>query len=60
MRGTTNKQIYSLRTNETLKWEINLKPVEVGDFIIKINMKFKDPDENIIEDVKEFPFSIKM
>jgi tetratricopeptide (TPR) repeat protein len=60
MRGTTDKQIYSLKTNENLKWEVNLKPLEVGDYIIKINIKFKDPDDNQINDIKEFPFSIKM
>lgn len=60
MRGTTNKQIYSLRTNEDIMWEINLKPIEAGDYIIKINIKFKDPDQNLIEEIKEFPFSIKL
>ena len=60
MRGTTKKQIYSLRTNEDLKWEINLKPLEAGDYIIKIFMKFTDPNQNKIEDIKEFPFSIKL
>ncbi|MFW9951373.1 MAG: tetratricopeptide repeat protein [Candidatus Thorarchaeota archaeon] len=60
MRGTTEKQIYSLRTNEILQWEVNLKPSEVGDYIIKIYIKFKDSDANVIEEVKEFPFSIKM
>lgn len=60
MRGTTKKQIYSLRTNEDLKWEVNLKPLEAGDYIIKINIKFMDPDQNKIEEVKEFPFSVKL
>ena len=60
MRGTTDKQIYSLRINETIKWELNLKPLEIGDYIIKMYMKFKDPDDNLIEEIKEFPFSIKM
>jgi hypothetical protein len=60
MRGTTKKQIYSLRTNEELKWEINLKPLEAGDYIIKINIKFMDPDQNPIEETKEFPFSINL
>jgi len=60
MRGTTKKQIYSLRTNEDLKWEINLKPLEAGDYIIKINIKFMDPNQNPIEETKEFPFSIKL
>ncbi|MFX0048628.1 MAG: hypothetical protein ACFE8G_10735 [Candidatus Hermodarchaeota archaeon] len=60
MRGTTKKQIYSLRINEDLKWEINLKPLEAGDYLIKINIKFMDPDQNKIEEMKEFPISIKL
>jgi tetratricopeptide (TPR) repeat protein len=60
MRGTTKKQIYSLRTNEDLKWEINLKPLEAGDYIIKINIKFTDPNQNEIKETKEFPLSIKL
>ncbi|MFX1311177.1 MAG: hypothetical protein ACFFHD_01010 [Promethearchaeota archaeon] len=60
MRGTLEKQIYSLRTNENIKWEINVKPIEAGDYIIKVNTKFNDPDQNIIEDNKEFPLSIKL
>lgn len=60
MRGTTNKQIYSLRPNEELKWEISLKPIEAGDYNIKVLIKFKDPDQKLIEQVKEFPFSIKL
>ncbi|MFX1480673.1 MAG: hypothetical protein ACFFCI_21500 [Promethearchaeota archaeon] len=60
MRGTLNKQIYSLKPNENIKWEINLKPTEAGDYIIKISSKFNDPDQKIIEDVKEFPLAIKL
>ena len=60
MRGTTKKQIYSLRTNEDLTWEINLKPLEAGDYIIKMNIRFMDPDQNLIEETNEFPFSIKL
>ncbi|MBY9015814.1 MAG: hypothetical protein KGD68_09005 [Candidatus Lokiarchaeota archaeon] len=60
MRGTTNKQIYSLRSNEDIKWEINLKPLEAGDYVIKILLKFVDPDQNEIEEIKEFPISIKL
>jgi hypothetical protein len=60
MRGTTEKQIYSLRSNEELKWELNIKPIEAGDYIVKVMVNFKDPDQNVIEDVKEFPFSIKL
>ncbi|MHA2184778.1 MAG: hypothetical protein ACXAAI_07225 [Promethearchaeota archaeon] len=60
MRGTLNKQIYSLRSNENIKWEINLKPLEAGDYIIKISSKFNDPDQNLIEDSIEFPLPIKL
>jgi len=60
MRGTTNKQIYSLRKNENLTWEVNLKPIEAGDYVIKININFTDPDQNNIEETKEFPFAVKL
>lgn len=60
MRGTLKKQIYSLRSNENINWEINLKPTEAGDYIIKVISKFNDPDQNLIEDTKEFPLSIKL
>jgi hypothetical protein len=60
MRGTTKKQIYSLASNETINWELSLKPTEAGDYIIKMEIKFKDPDQNLIEETKSFPFAIKM
>jgi len=60
MRGTTEKQIYSLRKNEELIWELNIKPIEAGDYTIIVTAKFKDPDQNDIEETKEFPFSIKL
>ena len=60
IRGTTKKQIFSLRTNEDMKWEINLKPLEAGDYEIKFNIKFKDADQNEIDEVKTFPLSIKL
>ena len=60
MRGTTKKQIYSLRSNEDLNWEINIKPLEVGDYIIKIYIKFTDPNQNKVEEIRDFPFSIKL
>lgn len=60
MRGTLKKQIYSLKPNEDMKWEINLKPLEAGDYIIKIDTAFKDPDSNQRTETKEFPFSIKL
>jgi hypothetical protein len=60
MRGTLNKQIYSLRSNENIKWEINLKPLEAGNYTIKISSKFNDPDQNFIEDSIEFPLPIKL
>jgi tetratricopeptide (TPR) repeat protein len=60
MRGTTKKQIYSLSSNENLTWELNLKPTEPGDYVIKMDMKFKDPDGNNIESKEEFPFAVKL
>jgi len=60
MRGTLKKQIYSLRSNENMKWEINLKPLEAGDYSIKIKTIFKDPDQNQIGEIKDFPLIIKL
>ncbi|TFG02871.1 MAG: hypothetical protein EU540_00785 [Promethearchaeota archaeon] len=60
MRGTTKKQVYSLSSNDNITWEINLKPLEAGDYIIKMDLSFKDPDQNLIEEEKTFPFSIKL
>jgi hypothetical protein len=60
MRGTLTKQIYSLRSKENIRWEINLKPTEAGEYVIIIRSKFNDPDQNPIEDIKEFPFPIKL
>ncbi|MFX0179110.1 MAG: hypothetical protein ACFE78_02920 [Candidatus Hodarchaeota archaeon] len=60
MRGTTTKKIYSLRSNEEIRWEVNLKPLEAGDYVFKLYIKFMDPDQNIIEETKEFPISIKL
>ncbi|MFX1393337.1 MAG: hypothetical protein ACFFAH_07160 [Promethearchaeota archaeon] len=60
MRGTTKKQVYSLSSHDNITWELNLKPLEAGDYEIKMDIKFKDPDQNEIEEVKTFPFSIKL
>ena len=60
MRGTTKKQIYTLSSNDSITWELSLRPSEVGDYNIKMDLKFKDPDQNQIEDIKNFPFSIKL
>jgi tetratricopeptide (TPR) repeat protein len=60
IRGTIEKQIYSLRSNEKMKWELNIKPEEVGDFKINFDITFKDSDQNPIEINQEFPFSITM
>jgi hypothetical protein len=43
-----------------MKWDINLKPIEAGDYVIKIKTTFKDPDQNQIGEIKEFPLSIKL
>ncbi len=60
MRGTSKKQIYSLKSNEDMNWEISLKPLEAGDYEIKFNLQFKDPDQNEIKETKAFPFEIKL
>ncbi len=60
MRGTTKKQIYSLRMNEKIAWQISLKPIEAGDYVIGVFIKFKDPNGNLIDDTKKFPLSVKM
>ncbi len=60
VRGTIKKQIYSLSSNDKMSWEISLKPIEAGDYNIKMEIKFKDPDQNQIEETKNFPFSIKL
>jgi tetratricopeptide (TPR) repeat protein len=60
MRGTVEKQIYSLRPNEKMNWELNIKPEEVGDYIIEFDITFKDSDQNPIELNQNFPFSITM
>ncbi|MFX1567667.1 MAG: hypothetical protein ACFFCV_04785 [Promethearchaeota archaeon] len=60
MRGTLKKQIYSLRSNENMKWEINIKPLEAGDYSFKVKTMFKDPDQNQIGEIKDFPLSIKL
>ncbi|HEY0087942.1 MAG TPA: hypothetical protein VGB37_03810 [Candidatus Lokiarchaeia archaeon] len=60
IRGTIKKQIYSLNSNDKMTWEISLKPSEPGDYVIKMNISFKDPDQNQIQENKEFPFPIKL
>jgi tetratricopeptide (TPR) repeat protein len=60
MRGTLTKQIYSLKSNENIKWELNLKPTEAGDYVINIKSRFVDPDQKLFETTKEFPFPIKL
>ncbi len=60
IRGTLKKQIYSISSNENAKWELNLKPTEAGDFQLKMNLKFKDQEQKLIEDSKQFDISIKL
>ena len=60
IRGTTKKQMYALRPNEDILWEVSLKPLEAGDHEILFTIHFKDPDQNEIEDIKRFPFSINL
>jgi len=60
MRGTLEKQIYSLGTNETINWKISAKPIKAGEFEIIGDIKYTDPDQNILKEKKTFPISIKM
>ncbi len=60
MRGTSKKQIYMLGTNENMKWEVSIKPLEAGDYEIIFKIKFQDADQNSIEEIQKFPFSIKL
>ena len=39
IRGTTKKQIYSLSSNDTIAWELSLRPSEAGDYNIKMDLK---------------------
>ncbi len=60
IRGTTKKQVYSLPSNDNITWELNLKPLEIGDYEILMDITYKDPDQIIHEDSKKFPFAIKL
>ncbi len=60
MRGTTQKQIYSIRSGEEIKWEVQVKPLEPGDFSITTNVKYKDGDGNLTDKTKDFPMLIKL
>ncbi len=60
IRGTLEKNVYSLNSNESISWELQLRPIETGDFEIKMMVLFKDPDGNSIENVEHFPISIKL
>lgn len=60
IRGTLEKQIYSLGTNESIDWKINAKPLEVGEYEIIGEITYNDPDLNILEEKEGFPISIKM
>ena len=60
VRGTTKKQIYSLRSKDDMQWVVSLRPKEAGEFDIEFNVKFKDPDGQSIETTEVFPFSINL
>lgn len=60
MRGTTTKQIYSIRPQEEVKWEVQIKPLEPGDYNIKTNVKYVDGDGNLTDKTKDFPLEIKL
>lgn len=61
IRGTTKKQVYSIRPNEDIRWEIQIKPLEPGEFEINTTVKYKDSDNNIIgPKSKAYPMKIKL
>lgn len=61
MRGTTKKQVYSIRPNEDIRWEIQVKPLEPGEFDINTTVKYNDSDNNIIgPKSKAYPIKIKL
>ncbi len=61
IRGTTKKQVYSIRPNEDIKWEIQIKPLEPGEFDINTTVKYKDSDNNVIgPTTKAYPMKIKL
>jgi len=61
MRGTTKKQLYSIRPNEEIRWEIQVKPLEPGEFDINTTVKYNDSDNNIIgPKSKAYPIKIKL
>ncbi|UYP48331.1 hypothetical protein NEF87_004616 [Candidatus Lokiarchaeum ossiferum] len=46
MRGTLQKNIYSLDPNEDMKWQIIVKAFDGGEIPIKATVSFKDGDGN--------------
>jgi len=61
MRGTTKKQIYSIRPHEDIKWEIQVKPLEPGEFDINTTVKYRDSDNNVMgPKSKAYPMEIKL
>lgn len=60
MRGTTKKQIYSLSSNDSIVWQLTIRPIDAGDYEIKLDLKFNDPDQNKIEYSETFPFSLNL
>ncbi|MHA1803236.1 MAG: tetratricopeptide repeat protein [Promethearchaeota archaeon] len=60
IRGTLEKKVYSLNSYEKITWELQLKPIEAGDYQLELQLKYKDGDGNIIENLEQFPISVKM
>ncbi|MHA1726518.1 MAG: hypothetical protein ACTSXH_17060 [Promethearchaeota archaeon] len=60
IRGTLEKNVYSLNSNEKITWELQLKPTEAGDYQLELHLKYKDGDGNIIENLEQFLLSVKM
>ncbi|MHA1717701.1 MAG: hypothetical protein ACTSXP_18820, partial [Promethearchaeota archaeon] len=60
VRGTLEKRFYNLASGESTFWEINLKPEEEGNFLIKADVSFKDGDGNPISITYNLPLEIRM
>jgi hypothetical protein len=43
-----------------IDWQISTKPNEAGESEITGEIKYKDPDQNVIEEKKNFSISIKL
>lgn len=60
LRGTTEKQVYSLRAKEDILWELSLKATEAGEHELIFDILFNDPDGNTIKNERIETIEINM